>query len=117
MTVRYVPLSADFSTADAENPEILFFGDSLRVRFKDWQERIVVVIFDHVIAYSWDDGDASVEHGHRDDCAYLVLGSPWLARHRTAENLRVEPETKHFKLCFNAIGVLQVLAGGVGLES
>jgi len=117
MSPRFEVLDARFSTADAQLAQIANFGDSLCLRFKDWQEKSVIVHFRDVIAYSWDDGDAAIEPSHRDDCSYIVHDSPWLARHVAVGNVQASQEVKHFKLCFNATGVLQVLASMLEVES
>jgi hypothetical protein len=114
---RFEMLDAQFSTADAESLEVATCGDSLRLEFKNWQGKFVVVHFQDVIAYSWDEGDVEIGQNHRDDCTYLVHDSPWIARHLAAGNLERGHEVKHFKLCFNAVGVLQVLASRLEVES
>ena len=106
---RYESLRESFSTADAEHPQIVSENGLLRVTFQHWREKTVRLLFHDVVAYSWDDGDAAIDAGHRDDCCYVVHDSEWLARHREAGTVRSEAH-RHFKLCFNAAGVLQVLA-------
>jgi hypothetical protein len=108
--MRDEPLKMPFSTADAEDPSIHFEHGLIRVTYRNWQAKPVVLLFHGVIAFSWDDGDAAMSADHRDDCGYIVHESPWLARHREAGTLSPSEEQKHFKLGFNAIGVLQVLA-------
>lgn len=110
METRYEPLRESFSTADAEYPEITLERGCLRVGFRDWREELVTLLFHDVVAFSWDDGDAAVNANHRDDCCYIVHDSPWLARHREVGTVISTEDKRHFKLCFNAIGVLQVLA-------
>jgi hypothetical protein len=110
METRYEPLREPFSIADAEYPQITSERGCLRVVFRDWQEKVVSLLFHDVAAFSWDDGDAAVDRNHRDDCSYIVHDSPWLARHREVGSLMPSGVCRHFKLCFNAAGVLQVLA-------
>ncbi|MBX3426401.1 MAG: hypothetical protein KF688_12035 [Pirellulales bacterium] len=110
MITRYEPLRDPFSTADAEYPLVTSERGCLRVMFRDWQEKIVTLLFHDVAAFSWDDGEAAIDANHRDDCSYIVHGSPWLARHNEVGTLMSSEETRHYKLCFNASGVLQVLA-------
>jgi hypothetical protein len=108
--MRYEPLEMPFSTADAEDPRIHFERGRVRVSYRNWQEKPVVLLFHDVVAVSWDDGDAALCAEHRDDCSHIVHESPWLARHREAETIMPSEDRRHFKLAFNAIGVLQVLA-------
>ena len=110
METRYEPLHESFSAADAEYPHIELASGCLRVRFTDWREETVTLLFRDVVAFSWDEGDAALNASHRDDCCYIVHESPWLARHREVGTIIPAEDRRHFKLCFNAAGVLQVLA-------
>ena len=110
METRYEPLRETFSTADAEYPQVVSERGCLRVAFRDWREKLVTLLFHDVAAFSWDDGDAAVDANHRDDYSYIVRDSPWLARHREVGTLMPSEDHRHYKLCFNAAGVLQVLA-------
>ncbi|MEK6258920.1 MAG: hypothetical protein AABP62_09925 [Planctomycetota bacterium] len=110
METRYELLRESFSTADADYPAIVSERGCLRVTFRDWREELVTLLFHDVVAFSWDDGDAVVNAGHRDDCCYIVHDSPWLARHHEVGTVMPTEALQHFKLCFNATGVLQVLA-------
>jgi hypothetical protein len=117
METRYEALGVPFSTADAEYPRIIAEGRSLRVTYRDWREELVALVFHEVAAFSWDDGDAAVDLTHRDDCSYVVHNSPWLTRHRELGTLTPPEEYRHFKLCFNAVGVLQVLAARLEVKT
>ncbi len=110
METRYELLHESFSTADAEYPQFVFEHGRLRVAFRDWREALIDVLFHDVVAFSWDDGDGALDASHRDDCGYVVLGSSWLATHRKAGTVMPSEDKQHFKLCFNSVGVLQVLA-------
>lgn len=107
---HYETLRETFSTADVEYPKVVSEHGFLRVTFQDRREKTVRLVFHDVIAYSWDDGDAAIDAGHRDDCCYVVHDSRWLARHREVGTVMPSEAHQHFKLCFNAAGVLQVLA-------
>ena len=103
--MRFVRLREPFSTADAESIEIHLVGDDLEVRFQDWEEQPVHLQFSETIAFRWD--PCGGEDAPRDDEPYEVLESPWAARlvaSRQAERCR------HFKLCFNAASVLDVVS-------
>jgi hypothetical protein len=110
MEARYEPLREPFSTADGEGVRLVSEAGCLRVTYRDWREEVVALVFHDVVAFSWDDGEAAVDGAHRDDCCYVVHDSPWLARHREVGTLAASDDYRHFKLCFNAAGVLQVLA-------
>lgn len=110
MDTRFEPLAAPLSTADAELPDVLFERGHLRVRFRDWREQLVTLLFHDVVAFAWDQGGAALNASHRDDCSYEVLGSGWLQRHIEVGTIEPDEAQHHYKLCFNAAGVLQVLA-------
>jgi hypothetical protein len=110
MNTTYELLREPFSTADAECPAFVYERGELRATFRDWREQTVRLLFHDVVGVSWDDGDAAVALCHRDDASYVVVDSEWLQRHRAVGTLTPSGEYRHFKLCFNAAGVLQVLA-------
>ncbi|HET6328673.1 MAG TPA: hypothetical protein VFG04_28575 [Planctomycetaceae bacterium] len=111
--MHYAPLNLPFSTADAEAPQITLANDRARISYRDWQEKLVELLFHDVVAISWDVGDAALSADHRDDRAYIVHDSPWLARHREAGTIMPNEVRQHFLLAFNAVGVLQVLASSL----
>ena len=113
MPETFEPLHESFSTADAEAPGLVFEQGSLHVRFRDWQARDVNITFRDSVAFSWDEGDAAVSNDHRDDVSYIVVGSDWVTRHLDGGSIMVKERYRHYKLCFNAIGVLQVIATGL----
>jgi hypothetical protein len=110
METRYEPLRESFSTADTDYPHVELDRGCLGVTFQDWREKKVTLRFHDVVAFSWDDGDAALAASHRNDCCYIVHESPWVARHREVGTIMPSEDPRHFKLCFNAAGVLQVLA-------
>jgi hypothetical protein len=114
MPESFEPLRVPFSTADADPPALTYEQDQLHVRFLDWQEREVNLTFAGVVAFSWDEGDASWSAAHRDDESYTVGGSEWLQRHLDVGTIAAGGGHRHYKLCFNAAGVLQVIS--IGLE-
>ena len=113
MPERYVPLSETFSTADAESPMLAFEQGTLRLRFLDWQEREVRLRFPETVAFRWEDGDAAVAAEHRNDASYRVEDSGWIRRLRESGTVGEADAVTHFKLCFNALGVLEVIAANL----
>jgi hypothetical protein len=96
------------STADAEGVEMHFDGGDLVLSFMDWQEVPRQLIFREVLAFRWQDFD---ETGIRDDTTYEVLESEWLAQQADLQGVNADlGNYAHYKLCFNAIGILDVLA-------
>lgn len=110
--MRFVRCQEPFSTADAESVEVHLVGDDLKVRFLDLQERPVELLFSGVVACRWD--PEALEGAPRDDEPYEVLDSPWVAALVAANQCG---ECRHFKLCFNAASVLDVIAQGMRVSS
>jgi hypothetical protein len=106
MTIQYEITDLGFSTADAEQVQLEFNGCNLSIRFIDWQEQPKTHIFIEVLGFSWNDelDNPSI----RDDVTYIVSDSDWLRSQCELSNEEVE-QYIHYKLCFNACGVLDVI--------
>ncbi len=98
-----------FSTADAENPEIFFFnGTTLWLKFFDWREQVFRIEFSAIVAFSWNQEE--VDHKEMsDDCVYEVQNSNWLKKHKEIGTVWNIENYKHYKFCFNAYGILDVI--------
>ncbi|MBW2984480.1 hypothetical protein KY361_05160 [Candidatus Woesearchaeota archaeon] len=90
-----------FSTADAEFPKITKQEGKVILKYKDWREEDITVHFHNVIAIKWVYEEFDERAGERDD-TYEVLNSKWL------KALNVKGK-RHYKLCFNSIGDLDVI--------
>jgi len=106
--VRFVRCQEPFSTADAESVEAHLVAGRLDVRFVDWQRRPVRLAFSDVVAFKWD--PLGSEGAPRDDEPYELLDSPWIAELQSAHQIGSPESARHFKLCFNAASVLDVIA-------
>jgi len=113
MAESFVTLEGGFSTADADRPEISYTPDGLLCKFKDWREQVVALWFPDAVAFRWQD-EAALPAGVRDDSAYEVIDSAWIAELRSFNALPQEPH--HYMLCFNAVGVLNVISGPLAAE-
>ncbi len=105
--MRYEQVDLGFSTADADDVRISFDGADLLLEFVDWREAPQACAFDAVLACRW------AQHLGldlpRDDCSYEVHDSDWLSCE--AKPAAVDQAAfVHYILCFNAWGVLEVLA-------
>ncbi len=103
-------LKTDFSTADADYPTFALNQGQLRLDFIDWQERSVRIQFDDVCAVRWQ--EVAPTSPLRDDVTYEIHDSEWLAEYKAQIQLGSPESVRHYKLCFNAIGTLDVLASG-----
>jgi hypothetical protein len=104
--MRYVGANLGVTTADAEKVATRFESGDLHVSFMDWQEQPRSITFRDVLAYRWQELDDAVP---RDDTTFEALESPWLARQAKLQAVQAH-EYAHYVLCFNACGVLDVLA-------
>jgi hypothetical protein len=104
--MRYVEANLGVSTADAERVVTRFENGDLHLSFVDWQEQPRSIMFCDVLAYRWQELDDAVP---RDDTTFEALESPWLERQAKLQAVPVN-EYAHYVLCFNACGVLDVLA-------
>ena len=100
-------------TADAEDISIQYNEGDLLLRYVDWQEQPKAFTFVEALAFRWQEFDDEARgQDIRDDMAYRVTDSPWLTRQC---ELQAEPAEQftHYKLCFNACGVLDVICKSV----
>jgi len=108
MTVE--PVNLGFSVADAERVSIRYDGD-LYLTFRDWQGQAVAYTFYDVLAFRWGTGPSVATP--REDQAYVVSGSEWLASECELNEVNLDSNC-HYILCFNAYGptcnALEVLA-------
>jgi hypothetical protein len=104
--MRYVETSLGATTADAEKVVIRFENGDLQLSFMDWQKQPRSITFRDVLAYRWQELDDAVP---RDDTTFEAFDSPWLERQAKLHGV-LASDYAHYVLCFNACGVLDVLA-------
>ncbi len=97
-----------FSTADAEDVVLHFNGSDLLLQFTDWKEQPQEWTFKNVLAYQW--GQTSEIDLPENDCTYEIHGSDWLVRETREAGSGGAAKTAHYALCFNACGILEVIA-------
>ncbi len=108
MSEKLVNKDFVFSIADAENVECIFKGkgSSLLLIFCDWSEQIWRIEFTEVIAFSWNLDELFYREIH-EDYVCEVENSDWIKKYKEIG----EPveKHKHYKFCFNAYGILDVI--------
>lgn len=104
--MRYVGTNLGISTADGEKVTLRLEKGDLYLSFVDWQEQPRSLIFYDVLAHRWQELDDPVP---RDDMTFEAVDSPWLARQAELQAVP-QDEYAHYVLCFNACGVLDVIA-------
>jgi hypothetical protein len=98
------------SSADAETVQLFYqFGDLL-VLYKDWKEQEQEKRFFDVLAFRWQEFE---DDAPRNDAAYEVVNSGWLASQAKAQDVAPEPYI-HLRICFNGNGVLDVISLKLG---
>jgi hypothetical protein len=107
--VRYVPCTPGVNTTDADRVAIQFDGGDLRLSFVDWQERPRAVMFRNVLAFRWQEPEEPLP---AESGTFEAVDSPWLDRQARIQSVPSEG-FQHYVVCFNASGVLDVLAGEV----
>lgn len=115
MSERANPLQPDFSTADAEYPDFSLRDGVLELEFTDWREEPVRVRFTNAVGVKWQELDSAGPEDE-DDGVFEIAGSAWLAAYLAAGVRGADEGLRHFRLCFNPIGVLDVLASAMERE-
>jgi hypothetical protein len=111
----YQTIDLGFSTADGERPEFHFVGGDIQFSFVDWREQPVRFTASDVRAFSWlEELDVP---GIRDDVTYEVLESDLIQKYCAWNLMKPEDGYRHFKLCFNAAGVFDVLCKTITVAS
>jgi hypothetical protein len=104
-----------FSVADAEYPSFSLREGRLLLEFVDWQEQQVRVSFSGVAGVKWHEL-SSPGPEDRDDAVFEIEESSWLEAYLQEGSRATNESLRHFRLCFNAIGLLDVLASTMCVE-
>jgi hypothetical protein len=109
--VFFLSFGLSFSTADGERPALQFAGGELWFSFIDWREQPVRFMASDVCAFSWAEQWDST--GLRDDVTYEVLESDLIRQFCEASAMSPTDGYRHFKLCFNAVGALDLVCKSI----
>lgn len=110
--MRYQNCDLGVSTADADKVAIHFDCGDLRLSFNDWQDQCRTVVFRDVLAFRWQELDDPVP---RDDATFEAIESTWLDHQARLQSVSPE-QFRHYVLCFNGCGALDVLASQVSAD-
>lgn len=108
MEETYEPIDEHIHTADAENPRLSYENGEIVFKFTDWQEIEREIKFYDVAGYKWQD-EIDLGFPDRDDMPYQVNNSKWIAELKELNVLDSDMKYMHYKLCFNACGVLDIV--------
>ena len=98
-----------FSVADAEGIKFRFDGENLYLEFTDWQEESAIVRFENTIGYRYQLAEYSTCDNESYDSVHIIKNSDWLKTHREQNEAWDDVQWYHYKLNFNAGGVIEVL--------
>lgn len=107
MSERFIEANLGVHTADAERVELTLARGCLVVHFVDWQDEPRELRLLGTLAFRWQDDDGG--GAPRDDTTYEVAGSAWLDAQLDRSGLSGDDGYRHYKLCFNASGTLDVI--------
>lgn len=110
MTEIAVRLYPGFTTADAEYPSFSFKDGTLDLEFLDWKEEPVSVRFCNAVAVNWRELDVAAPNPRLDE-TYEIRNSNWITSHYCQGAREPSENLRHFRLCFNACGTLDVISG------
>ena len=102
-----------FSVADAEDIKFNFDGDHLVLTFIDWRAKPVSVRFENTIGYRYQRADYWLSDNERYDATHIVQDSKWLNDHLEQGEAWRSQTWYHYKLNFNAAGIIEVLCTGI----
>jgi len=98
-----------FSTADTGYPELVSSAGMLSVRFTSSDGKLVLVHFQGVAAFSWQENNDLLLDGEPADASCEIFNSSLLELHTPGITLNSSPGLRHIRLNFNAWGRLDVL--------
>jgi hypothetical protein len=103
--MSFAPRYIGIHSADAEHVSLAFQDQELHVSYVDWQEERKTVTLVEVFAFKWQERDP--DSAPRDDTTFQVLNSTWL--YEQTHGVPGTDSLVHYKVLFNACGVLDVI--------
>lgn len=113
MKEKYETIDLGFSVADAENIAFSYNGENLVLKFDDWMEKSLEVVFKNTVGFKFQEAEYKNSESERDDCCHIVRESKWLQLHESQGLLWSGETWNHYKLNFNAGGIVEVLCTDV----
>jgi len=104
-----------FSTADGEHVKTSCENQTLTVSFVDWQDKPVSFICHDTIAYRWQEAEYMLSDQERYDAPHEIIHSAWLQQHSEQGMTWETQEFHHYKLNFNAAGILEMICSRIEL--
>ncbi|MEJ1364541.1 MAG: hypothetical protein RPU42_05500 [Candidatus Sedimenticola sp. (ex Thyasira tokunagai)] len=106
-------INPGFDIADGEDVRFSFDGDKLRFEFTDWKDQKITVECQNTIGfkYQWATGEYLDEE--RYDSSHIIHHSKWLKQHTKEGETWEGEQWGHYKLNFNAAGVMEILCSNI----
>jgi hypothetical protein len=115
MSEKAAMLEPGFSVADATYPTFRLRDGEVVLEFTDWRDRPVRIRFTNAAGVRWQELDSAGPE-ERDDAVFEIIESIWLAEYLRKGARTPADDLRHYRLCFNAAGVLDVLATSMKVE-
>jgi hypothetical protein len=109
-------INPGFSVADASMPDLITAEGNLRIRFTEWNDNPIQVLFVDAVSHRWDVTWNVLLDGERFDSSHIIQQSKWLQSHFDCRECIPDAGYKHYRLNFNASGSLEVIAREMVLE-
>lgn len=106
-----------FTVADGEHIKTSCENQTLRVSFVNWQDQNVTFVCHDTIAYRWQEAEYFLSDQERYDSCHEILNSPWLRLHKEQSMTWEGAEFHHYKLNFDAAGILEMICSSIELLS
>lgn len=98
-----------FSIADAEDIAFKFDGSDLVLEFKGWKEEQISIKCENTLGFKYQVAEYEIDESERFDSCHIVNESDWVKEHLKQGETWENENWIHYKLNFNAAGVVEVL--------
>jgi hypothetical protein len=102
-----------FSVADGDRIKVAYENQALRVSFVDWQEKPVSFSCHDTIAFRWQEAEYTLSQNERYDSSHEIINSVWLRQHEDQNMTWGGLTFHHYKLNFNAAGILEMICSRI----
>ncbi|AZZ96286.1 hypothetical protein [Pseudoalteromonas sp. R3] len=109
MSQNIETIDLGFSVADAEDIAFKFDGSDLVLEFNDWQENHITIKCENTLGFKFQTAEYEMSESERFDSCHIVNDSEWVKEHLKQGEAWESESWFHYKLNFNAAGVVEVL--------
>lgn len=102
-----------FSVADAEDISFKFDGSDLVLEFNDWREQHISIKCENTLGFKFQNAEYEISDSERFDSCHIVHNSEWVKEHVKQGEAWSDESWYHYKLNFNAAGIVEVLCSGL----